>query len=82
MEQLSALSLRALMNAYLSYLGFDVFGDWEYYSVMPEDKWEQEGWTDIWAASKTGGKMCIRDRTEPVPEAGTDPTAAAEYAEG
>lgn len=55
MEQLSALSLRALMNAYLSYLGFDVFGDWEYYSVMPEDKWEQEGWTDIWAASKTGG---------------------------
>ncbi len=58
MEQISILSARAMLGAYLKYLGFDVFNDWKYYSTAPEDEWDDAGWVDVWAVSETG-EVCI-----------------------
>lgn len=58
MEQISILSARAMLGAYLKYLGFDVFNDWEYYSNVQSEEWADVGWVDIWAVSEAGG-VCV-----------------------
>ena len=58
MEQLNSLSVRATISAYLEYLGFDVFNDWEYYSNVQSEEWADVGWVDIWAVSEAGG-VCV-----------------------
>ena len=48
-------AMRTLLEAYIRYLGFDVFGDWEYYLILEPDVMEATGTNSLWCVSETGG---------------------------
>lgn len=50
----STQEARALMEAYIQYLGFDVFGDWEFYVSNYADAALEAGYLELWACSPSG----------------------------